>query len=195
MYNEYDHNYYDEREEARPFLHAGEEILWTGRPYAGTPYRPPVYSIFFSAFFLGFALFWTAMASMAGAFALFGLPFVAVGAWLMYHTVFGIKKRMKNTLYVVTDRRALIISRTRHGTDCAEHVFTRMQGVSVESIRGDAGTIRLREIPLYDGDMYYGRRRGRYNTAMAEAEMRATFQMIDDVQTVYRLISERITEG
>ena len=193
MQNEYSSHYQDS-ERARAFLHMDEEILWMGHPHTSVPYRPPFVGVLTSLFFLGFSVFWTMMALLAGPMALFGVLFIVIGCFLFYNVVFGARKRLKNTLYVVTDRRALIITEGRHGTDCTEHVFARMQSVSIERVTGDAGTIRFREAAVYDEGMYYHRRRGYYNDAAREAELRSTFLMIDGVHTVHRMISERMSQ-
>ncbi|MBQ8174168.1 MAG: hypothetical protein IJ009_02070 [Clostridia bacterium] len=178
----------------RTFLHEGEEILWTGQPYASA-YRPPFSGVLFSLFFLGFAVFWmVAAASASVGFSLFGLPFVAVGVFIFCSVTFGTRAQMKHTLYAVTDRRALIIRETRRGTDCTEYVFSRMQGVSMDRVQGNVGCIRFRDDLAYEGVNY---RIGttRHHIPTADVEMRIAFLMIDNVHAVYRLISERIGQN
>ena len=174
----------------RPYLQDGEELLWAGKPFTSVPYRPSFSVLVFSIFWLGFALFWTVGATEAdGAFGLFGLPFIGVGCFLFYKQFIGISKQMKKTYYAVTDRRAIILTETRHGVHCTEFAFANMTNVTLTSVRGNVGTI-LFPAPV---SLYVSSRRG---VTLQEATVTAnhSFLMIDDGQTVYRLISERISE-
>ena len=185
------------RAEVQPYLHDGEEILWTGRPCASRPFRPNVILCVFVIFWLGFAVFWTVMASAAGGFfGLFGLPFIAIGCVLVYTTFFGNRKRMAQTVYAVTNKRALILSQTHRGTSCTEYVFSKLQSISMDEVQGTSGTIYfVPDQPYYGG--YGSRRYGRryYNGYDASSStFEAAFVLIDNVQAVYRLISEQISQ-
>ncbi|MGD9886881.1 MAG: helix-turn-helix domain-containing protein [Bacilli bacterium] len=96
----------------RGYLNAGEVIQWSGKPKR----NPKLHHLPLTAFglvFLSFSIFWTIMASkMTSLMALFGIPFIIVGVYL----VFG-KKLQSRTIntqiyYAVTDERILIL---RHG--------------------------------------------------------------------------------
>lgn len=103
-----------------PYLDAGERVLWTGAPRPGLRVRPR--NLLLSAFgvpFLGFALFWVWMASGAMSapgeaaaigmvFPLFGLPFVAVGLYLVAGQYVWEAYVRGRTRYALTNRRALI---------------------------------------------------------------------------------------
>lgn len=66
--------------ELRPHLENGENILWTGKPKSGVVYRQAdIFLIPCSILWCGFAIFWVIIASQAGIFALFGIPFVIIG--------------------------------------------------------------------------------------------------------------------
>ena len=125
----------------QPYLQDGEELLWTGKPYTSVPFRPHLGTLLFSMMWLGFALFWTVGASVAGgAFGLFGLPFICVGCGLLYAQTLGAAKQMKKTYYAVTDRRAIILTENRLGLHCTEFSFLGMavRGlfVKVKSMNG-----------------------------------------------------------
>ncbi len=185
--------------EIQPYLHAGEEILWVGKPSAGSAPRQSAFSIVFMIFWLGFAVFWTVTAAaMAGFMAIFGLLFVGIGIGIFYNMFFGRKKSMNSSIYAVTETRAIIIADIpRRGKTCTEYVFANHMGVSVENVQGNIGTIRFAPNDDYGYGVHvgsgmhagYGRRRGYYEPGR---EFTTAFLMIDDVYTVYHMISERI---
>lgn len=95
-----------------PFLDADETILWQGRPETGLRLKPKALTTSaFGVFFLGFALFWTYMAGSAGGsgiFPMFGLPFIAIGLWLVLGTHVYDMYRRARTHYTLTSKRAFI---------------------------------------------------------------------------------------
>lgn len=111
--------YYVFQEDLRP----GERLLWTGQP---NPNRLLTAAdgcmIPFSLMWGGFAFFWEAMA--IGAFlkaggmgiimVLWGLPFCAVGAWLIFGRFFTLRSQRKRTYYGVTDQRLLFVTLGRN---------------------------------------------------------------------------------
>jgi hypothetical protein len=92
-----------------PGLHdRGEKVLWWGRP------NPPSYAFkkswqtfLFGIPFLAFAVFWTTMASAGGAFAAFGIPFMAIGLGMVLSPLWYYVRGLRTT-YALTDRRAVI---------------------------------------------------------------------------------------
>ena len=101
-------------------LTADERILWTGRPDV----RLSMNSLSIPRVLVGlavtaFALFWIRMAMSITAgikeapvdlFPLFGLIFVAIGLYNMGLHVFWDSFRRSRTVYVLTDRRAIVIT-------------------------------------------------------------------------------------
>lgn len=187
---------YNPERTVRPYLQEGEELLWVGQPYTTISYRPNPFGLLFSLFFFGFAIFWTTMASQAGLFALFGLPFLCVGGYMLYMALVGNANRMKRTVYAVTDRRAMIVSETARGVSCRDFFFSRLSSINLVHVQGTVGTIRfVPDVNPYDYGYGYGygyrhRRRGMPIGEMSEYDMNTSFLMIDNVQEVYRLISE-----
>lgn len=174
----------------QPFLHDGEMVLWSGKSSLTSSFCPTQIPILlFSLFWLAFAVFWTVTATISGGlFGLFGLPFVGVGIYLLFNSLFGQKKLMKNTTYVVTDSRAMILTWTRRGTNCAEYVFSNLSTVQLEGVRESRGTIRF--ATDYQYDPYQNRTYRNLNMAGTSA-----FLNIDNVQEVYRIISEQIANA
>jgi len=95
-----------------PYLDPGERLLWEGQPAAGLRLRPSDwFMIPFSLLWGGFAIFWEAMALSTGAplvFALFGLPFVALGLFLIVGRFFWDSHLRRHTHYALTDCRAIV---------------------------------------------------------------------------------------
>ncbi len=178
--------------ELRPYLHAGEDILWAGKPTSLKLSKNAKFPAIFSVFFMAFAVFWMFGASFAGGFFfLFGLPFLFVGAAIFYSTTFGYKQKLKSSIYAVTDNRAIIVIRSRKGTNLKEYIFATLAGVNLEDVRDGVGTIRFAEPIIYQYNTAYGRRRSA--TYSSDRELTTGFIMIDDVHSVYHLISERIS--
>ena len=102
-------------------LRAGEKMLWNGKPARGLKLQSSdFFAIPFSLFWGGFAFFWMYSATtatsnnhndpIATVFPLFGLPFVAMGIYLIIGRFFVDAKIRANTEYAVTNERAIIVS-------------------------------------------------------------------------------------
>ncbi len=177
----------------RPYLRDDEEVLWIGKPAALNLPKRSAFTVIFAAFFLSFAIFWMFAASSAGGFFfLFGIPFVLVGAGMLYGTTIGHKNGLKNSVYAVTEKRAIILTENqRSGVNCKEYVLANLASVNLENVRDNVGTIRFEDVEVYNYD--YGRyNRRRSSTYYPERELTTAFVMIDDVHTVYRIISDRL---
>lgn len=187
--NENYSNSTDLHREIQPFLHYDETVLWTGRPgNIPASQTNPILPIF-AIFWMGFALFWTITATaIGGAFGLFGVFFLIIGGISFYTAFFGKRNLLKNAVYAVTDKRALILTHDRYGTNCTEYVFSALSSVNL----GNIGTIRFAEEHLY---VEYRSGLSRRRTVNADAVKRSTvtaFFMIDNVHQVYHLISEQL---
>jgi len=112
--------------EIRPvFLLDGEEILWEGKPteLKGLT-ASSVSTSFFGIFWLAFSILWTAIAAIgifkATQFSLFsfvfpliGLPFVAIGVYLVFIMPNKHKKKSQSIFYYITDQRVIILTNSR----------------------------------------------------------------------------------
>lgn len=97
------------RERIDAELARGERLLWAGQPRPDLCARRAYFLVPFGVIFGGFALSWmTGAGSMTGGWmAPCGLPFVAIGAFLVASPVW-LRGRAKKTVYALTDRRAII---------------------------------------------------------------------------------------
>jgi len=98
-------------------LEAGERIAWVGQPDPRRFAWASVFAVLFAIPWTAFAIFW--MCGAAGfkmptfqhgwdLFPLFGLPFVLVG-FGMLSTPYWLRRKAQRTVYVITDRRAVIL--------------------------------------------------------------------------------------
>lgn len=96
-------------------LTSGERLLWEGRPTQGIVFRPAdAFMIPFSLLWGGFAFFWEySVLSTDEALlflALWGIPFVAIGLYLIVGRFVLDAKQRANTFYGVTNQRVIIAS-------------------------------------------------------------------------------------
>ena len=93
-------------------LQSDEKLLWTGKPQGGIKFRSiDFFLIPFSIVWCSFAIFWVILASKASIFfAMFGIPFVLVGLFLVFGRFIVDIKLRENTFYALTNNRIIINS-------------------------------------------------------------------------------------
>src|SRR6478735_6022360 len=100
------------------YLQPGEKVLWTGRPDPGRLLSSKdAYLIPFSLMWGGFAIVWEGgvLLTMAGAngapifVALWGIPFVVAGQYLIWGRFLVKRWDRRRTVYAVTDQRVLVL--------------------------------------------------------------------------------------
>src|SRR5262245_25267621 len=99
----------DVRHQLQPELGPREKLLWAGRPRQGVFLRPAdALLIPFSLLWAGFAVFWESMVVRTPApwfFVLWGIPFVAIGCYLVVGRFYVDARQRGRTYYGVTNER------------------------------------------------------------------------------------------
>jgi len=184
-------NLNDEAYTLKSQLDGEEHILWVGKAGGSIIFRTiDAFLIPFSLLWGGFALFWEIMVLASGApifFALFGLPFVLVGLFLIFGRFYWDARRRKHTLYALTDKR--IIFRTG----------ARTQQITTLNL-ADIKSLSLKLKPDSRGTISF------YTNTMGVAVSKALtdfqlfagagscFELIDEAQEVYKKISALINK-
>jgi len=168
-------------------IEAGERLLWSGQPRRGIFLRAAdAFLVPFSIMWGGFAIFWevSVLRSDGSAFfALWGIPFVLLGIYLILGRFWVDAATRARTFYGLTDRRAIIVSGLLSRTVKSLSLQTMTDVTLTE--RGDAsGTIAFGQVPPWAG-MYGGMRwpgMGSYGPP--------SFELIPDAKRIYGLIRQ-----
>jgi Bacterial PH domain len=165
-------------------LSANERILWSGRPMQGFVLRPAdAFLIPFSLLWGGFAFFWEySVLSTVRApsfFALWGIPFVLAGVYIIVGRFFVDNWQRKRTLYGVTNQGVIILS----GLLSKNIKSLNLRGVSDLSLterRNGLGSISFGPMNPYSSWVSGAAWPGFPQTAM--------FELIPDAKRVYEII-------
>ena len=104
----------EERRAIENELEPSERVLWAGKPNPKVIFHSEdSYVIPFSLMWGGFAIFWEASVVRQGwGFGqLWGIPFVVLGQYFIWGRFFYDNWKKRRIVYVLTDRRALVIVR------------------------------------------------------------------------------------
>ena len=159
-------------------LAPGEQLLWSGQPRSGLRLQASdAVVIPFSAMWAGFAFFWEYEVVNGGApffFELWGVPFVAVGIYMLVGRFFYDSFLRANTYYGLTDQRVIIVTNLFGNRETA--LPLRLMNNIDLAVSGDrSGTITF-GTPLPGLASMFGRA----NRAAPPA-----LTMIEDVKDVY----------
>ena len=130
----------------RGYLQPGERIAWEGAPEV-RPYvlRGSWYMIPFSLLWGGFAIFWEVSVLAEGGptfFALWGIPFVLLGLYLIFGRFYVAWREAKNTAYAITDRRVLLLGGAFRPS-LTEIDLANLPSVQLDEGRDGTGSITL----------------------------------------------------
>ena len=96
---------------ANQYLLSGEAVLWKGRPEKGNIItRRETILLPFSIMVCAFSLFWEYMALQSGVpfFALWGLPIVCIGLYMLFGRHIQTAYLRNKTFYVITSKKLII---------------------------------------------------------------------------------------
>ena len=174
-------------------LQRGERLLWSGQPRQGIIFRPQdALLIPFSLLWGGFAIFWETgvLSSKApGFFALFGLPFVAVGLYLIAGRFFVDSAMRAKTFYGVTTDRIIIASGLMSSTMQSIDLRT-LSGITLNQRSDGTGSILFGSAMMYSANSLFSRNSsGSPFGVWAGAGSGPLFDSIRDPRAVYEIIT------
>jgi hypothetical protein len=185
-------------EAIQPEIMPGESIAWAGQPNTSVIFhKQDVFLIPFSLLWGGFAIVWEAGVSgfwgtfhRAPGFNLFmmawGVPFVLIGQYFIWGRFIYAAWKKKRRHYVVTDKRVIVVQNGWKKQMASAYLDTLPTLTKEEGSNG-IGTLRFAPAePMWSG----GRRRGFGDWDGMSVGSVPTFVDIDDVQSVYQLVSE-----
>ena len=162
---------------ANALLAPGEHVVHRCKPGEGHLFTAQdAFMIPFGIFWLGFSLFWEYNAIKIGGFpAIFGIPFVLIGLYLLGGRFFHTAWQRKRTAYVITNKRIL---RSRNGKiDTLD--ASNLPPMQLQTFSDGSGTILF----VYSGSSYSG---GRYRH---RTETVFSLENVPDVLKVQRHIA------
>ena len=176
----------------RAQLAKNEKLLWTGQPRGGFRLRPSdAFLIPFSLLWCGFAIFWELSVLKQGGpafFTLWGIPFVALGIYVVLGRFFVDAASRAHTYYGLTDERAVILSGLLN-RQTKSLPLRAMSDVTLTERADGSGTITLGpSMGMYGwlgGSGWPGA--GRYQPP--------AFEMIEDAKRVYGLLRDAQSRG
>jgi hypothetical protein len=188
----------------QPELTSGESILWAGQPNPRVIlHKDDLVLIPFSLLWGGFAIFWEAGVSgywgsgpNAGkqwAFGmLWGVPFVLVGQYIIWGRFLYAAWKKKRTHYAVSERRVIVVQ-NGWKRQMASAYIDALPTLVKEGGSSGIGTLRFALVePIWSGQLrgesWYRSWHGPWHGLSIGSV--PTFLDIDDVDSVYRLVSD-----
>lgn len=174
-------------------LDKGERLLWAGRARQGLMLRPiDAILIPFSVLWGGFAIFWETAVVLARApwfFAVWGVPFVLVGLYIMFGRFVMDARQRAGTFYGVTSERVLIVSGLL-ARQVKSLNLDMLSEVTLTERANGSGTITLGRVP------WYGWPYGAAGWPGFGNSLVPTIELADGARDVYEMIrrAQRSTE-
>lgn len=174
-------------EENRRELSINEQVHWWGRPrQEATLRRSDVLAIPLSFLWCGFAFFWEYSALQVekapGFLALWGIPFVCVGLYVVFGRFFADAKQRAKIYYAVSNERILIISGLFNRRVKSLNIRT-LTDVSVTEKRGGEGLITFGPQPPFAS--FFG---GMQGLPGGDRLVGPRFDLIQNAKQVYEVI-------
>jgi hypothetical protein len=142
----------------QPELLPGETLLWSGQPQLGVLFHASDWiAVPFSLFWGGFAILWELSAigywgnprvahPALDVYALWGIPFVLVGQYLIWGRFLYIAWRKSRTHYGVTNKRVMVLS-TALSRKITDAYFRNLTSISLALRPNGIGTIEFAPEP------------------------------------------------
>ena len=175
-------------------LTSGESILWAGQPSTSVIFhKEDALMIPFSLFWGGFAIFWEAAVSgirwtqVNGRWPLgmiWGIPFVLIGQYLIWGRFFYTAWLKKRTYYAVTNQRVIVVQ------DGWKRKMASSFIDSLPSLIKEGGSNGIGILRFGQTQPSWNNRRGFVAWNGLNIGDVPTFVDIEDVDSVYRLISD-----
>lgn len=178
-------------------LSHGEKVLWRGKPPQNLLIlnARDLFLIPFFLFWTGFACFWEAMAiggflegGMSGAgicMPLFGLPFVAIGFFMLGARFVGDVMVRRSTFYALTDRRVMIVT-GRNSQTLVSVPLEKIDNVGLTLHRNGTGTLNFAGGPNVAWLRGFTYNTG--NTGNGQGNMPPFFDHIHEPKKVYEMV-------
>lgn len=104
----------EQRVAAEKVLRVGERLLWCGRPDPAVRFtKADLFVVPFSILWVGFSVFWEIGVVTSGGppfFAVWGVPFLAMGFYVTIGRFIWKARRKRRTIYLLTDQRAAVLT-------------------------------------------------------------------------------------
>lgn len=143
---------YKLEERVQPELESGERVEWKEMPIPHYFSATSTGAFLFAISWTAFAIFWMFGASQSGsiAFTSFGIPFFLIGIGMLSSPIWTYRKSL-NTIYVITDRRAIIFDGGRSVT-IRSYEPERLQKVFRKERKDGSGDVIIAHKEWRDSD-------------------------------------------
>jgi hypothetical protein len=167
-------------------LEPGETIEWAGRPNPRHVFTlVDLLLVPFSLLWAGFAFFWEGTVIIWGAplfFAIWGVPFVLIGTYLVFGRFLFAAWDKRHTWYGVTNRRAIILS-TTFGRRVQSLFLNKLPLVELRALPRGRGTLLLGQPPTFQNFGAFGA------FPTSSRRLAPGFYDIPDARAVFELIN------
>lgn len=178
----------------KEYILPDESLLWTARPVKEIKLLPAEkFNMIFGIFWTAFSAFWIALATMGALsaseagfsmikiFPFFGLPFLAIGIYLIFIAPIKGRNRRKNMEYALTSKRILILYSGKTKVLQA-FKYGEIQNVHFASDEQDVGCVTFMNTvsTITDGSRVSKGVYGLYN--------------IPNIKKVYKIFAQKIGE-
>lgn len=166
-------------------LNLNEHILWQGQPKQGIVFRPvDIFVVPFSLFWAGFVFNWQWSAitqDLPIVFKLWGIPFMIIGIYITIGRFIIDMYFRKNTHYVLTNERAIIMSGIFHQKIQSIN-YKKLAHIEFTDHNNDYGTI------TFGSEYMIGKMS--YLNPMGIKSTNSEFECIKNADMVHRLIKD-----